>query len=162
VPQLPQPARQRGRHARRSPRLPPLTRAGPPGPTPATRDVAAAASANARNKIYFTVDPKDARELAHHTLPELDEHDLGHLDRHTAAARLVINAQETPAFTLATKPPSPVVGEATAVRAACNTTNEGQREPSAIETLARNMARRRNQQHRRHDSSAHTGPVSGA
>jgi hypothetical protein len=113
------------------------------------RDVAAAASANARNKIYFTVDPKDARELAHHTLPELDEHDLAHLDRHTAAARLVINAQETPAFTLATRPPAPVVGEATALRAACNTTNGGQRKPSAIETLARNMTRRR-EGHRRH------------
>jgi hypothetical protein len=112
------------------------------------RDVAAAASANARNKIYFTVDPKDARELAHHTLPELDEHDLGHLDKHTATGRLVINAQETPAFTLATRPPPPVVGEATAVRAACNTTNSSHREPSAIEALARNMARRRNQDRR--------------
>jgi hypothetical protein len=126
------------------------------------RDVAAAASANARNKIYFTVDPKDARELAHHTLPELDEHDLGHLDRHTAAARLVISAQETPAFTLATRPPSPVVGEATAVRAACNTNEGGQREPSAIETLARNIARRRNQNRGRQGPPAHTGPASGA
>jgi hypothetical protein len=126
------------------------------------RDVAAAASANARNKIYFTVDPKDARELAHHTLPELDDHDLGHLDRHTAAARLVIDAQETPAFTLATRPPSPVVGEATAVRASCNTNGGGQREPSAIETLARSMARRRNQDRGRQDPSAHTRPASGA
>jgi hypothetical protein len=83
------------------------------------KDVAAAASANARNKIYFTVDPKDARDLAAHTLPELDEHDLAHLDKHTAAARLVIAGRETPAFTLTTREPPPAAGHAARIRAAC-------------------------------------------
>jgi hypothetical protein len=85
------------------------------------RDVAAAASANARNKIYFTVDPKDAKDLAAHTLPELDEHDLAHLDKHTAAARLVVDGRETPAFTLITRQPPPLLGHAATIRAACAT-----------------------------------------
>jgi hypothetical protein len=83
------------------------------------KDVAAAASANARTKLFFTVDPADATALSAHTLPELDEHDLAHLDRHIAAARLVVDGRELPAFTLTTREPPPVVGEATAVRQAC-------------------------------------------
>jgi hypothetical protein len=83
------------------------------------KDVAAAASANARSKVFFTVDPTDAAALAAHTLPEIDEHDLAHLDRHTAAARLVVDGRELPAFTLATRQPPPVLGEATAIRQAC-------------------------------------------
>jgi hypothetical protein len=55
--------------------------------------------------------------LARHTLPELDEHDLSHLDAYTAAARLVVDGAETPAFTLATNPPPPIVGAAEAIRA---------------------------------------------
>ncbi|TWG28170.1 DNA helicase HerA-like ATPase [Micromonospora palomenae] len=80
------------------------------------KDLLAAVSANARNKIYFSCAPEDARVLARHTLPELDEHDLTHLDAYTAAARLVVNGRQTPAFTLKTRPPRPVAGEATAIR----------------------------------------------
>ena len=83
------------------------------------RETAAAISANCRNKIYFTCSPEDARVLARHTLPELDEFDLSHLDAYTAAARLVVNGAETPAFTLATNPPPPIVGSAEAIRARC-------------------------------------------
>src|SRR4051812_19034087 len=81
------------------------------------REVSAAASANARNKVYFTVSPEDAGVLARHTMPELSEHDLSHLDAHTAAARLVVAGRETPAFTLVTRPAPPVLGETTALRA---------------------------------------------
>ncbi|MFI7523808.1 helicase HerA domain-containing protein [Micromonospora globbae] len=80
------------------------------------KDLLAAASANARNKIYFSCAPEDARVLARHTLPELDEHDLTHLDAYTAAARLVVDGRQTPAFTMRTRPPKPVVGAATAIR----------------------------------------------
>ncbi len=66
------------------------------------RDTQLAISANARNKIYFTCSPEDAHALARHTLPELDEHDLAHLDAYTAATRLVTNGRENPAFTLRT------------------------------------------------------------
>jgi hypothetical protein len=80
------------------------------------RDLLAATSTNARNKVYFTCGPEDARVLARHTLPELDEHDLAHLDAYTTASRLVVTGRQTPAFTMRTRPARPVVGEATAIR----------------------------------------------
>jgi hypothetical protein len=51
-------------------------------------------------------------------MPELDEHDLSHMDAFRAACRLVVDGRETAAFTLHTNPPRPLVGEATAVRQA--------------------------------------------
>ncbi|GIG69317.1 helicase HerA domain-containing protein [Phytomonospora endophytica] len=72
------------------------------------RDMQFAVSANARNKIYFTASPEDARLLAKHTHPHLSEHDLAHLDVYHAAARLVADGRETPAFTLATNPAPPI------------------------------------------------------
>src|SRR5215207_6425747 len=80
------------------------------------KDLLAAVSANARNKVYFTCSPEDARVLGRHTLPELDEHDLSHLDAYTAATRLVVAGRQTAAFTMRTRPPRPAVGEATAIR----------------------------------------------
>jgi hypothetical protein len=82
------------------------------------RETLAALSANARNKIFFSCAPEDAKTLARHTLPYLDEHDLANAGAYTAAARLVIGSRETPAFTLHTAPPRPPVGERTALRAA--------------------------------------------
>nr|WP_203809733.1 type IV secretion system DNA-binding domain-containing protein [Actinoplanes couchii] len=80
------------------------------------RELLAATSANARNKIYFSVAPEDARVLARHTLPELDEHDLAHLDAYTAAGRLVAGGRQTAAFTMKTRPPRALVGEADEIR----------------------------------------------
>jgi hypothetical protein len=80
------------------------------------RDTQLAISANARNKIFFSCAPEDAHQLARHTMPELDEHDVSHMDAFRAACRLVVDGRETAAFTLHTNPPRPVVGEATAVR----------------------------------------------
>jgi len=68
------------------------------------RDLREGISANARNKIVFSVSPDDARDLARHTRPELGEHDLGNLDGFHAAARLVVDGAETPAFTFTTRP----------------------------------------------------------
>ena len=82
------------------------------------RDTQLAISANARNKVFFSCAPEDAHQLARHTLPELDEHDLSHMDAYRAACRLVVGGRETAAFTLHTNPARPVVGEATAVRQA--------------------------------------------
>ncbi|WP_328469109.1 type IV secretion system DNA-binding domain-containing protein [Actinoplanes sp. NBC_00393] len=82
------------------------------------RDIQLALSANARNKVYFNCSPEDAHQLARHTQPELDEHDLSHLDAYTAAARLVVANRETAAFTLRTLPPAPLVGEADTLRRA--------------------------------------------
>ena len=82
------------------------------------RDLLAAVSTNARNKVYFTCSPRDAKELSDHTLPELDAHDLSHLDAYTTATRLMVGGRQTPAFTMRTRPARPVVGEATAIRQA--------------------------------------------
>jgi hypothetical protein len=41
---------------------------------------------------------------------------MNHLDAYTAAARLVVAGRQTPAFTMRTRPPGPVVGQATAIR----------------------------------------------
>lgn len=82
------------------------------------RETQLAISANARNKVFFSCAPEDAHQLARHTMPELDEHDLSHLDAYRAACRLVVNSRETAAFTLRTNPPRALVGEATAVRQA--------------------------------------------
>ena len=76
-------------------------------------------SANARTKVWFTMSPEDAQALQRHVAPNLTEHDLSHLGAYTAAARLVVDGEETPAFTLATRPAPPAAaGQADAVRAA--------------------------------------------
>ncbi|GAA4595784.1 hypothetical protein BJY16_001793 [Actinoplanes octamycinicus] len=103
------------------------------------KDLLAAASANARNKIYFSVAPEDARVLARHTLPELDEHDLAHLDAYTAAARLVVAGRQTPAFTFKTRPPKPVIGEAAAIRQAAAARVPAQ-DTSAIDVLVEQLS----------------------
>jgi hypothetical protein len=104
------------------------------------RDLLAAASANARNKIYFSVAPEDARVLARHTLPELDEHDLAHLDAYTAVARLVVDGRQTPAFTMRTRPPKPVIGEATAIRTTAAAAVPEQ-DTSAVDDLVDRLSR---------------------
>ncbi|MEV4283462.1 type IV secretory system conjugative DNA transfer family protein [Actinoplanes xinjiangensis] len=81
------------------------------------RETADAVSANARTKIVFNVDPADARELAKHTQPELDAHDLAHLDVYTAAGRLLVGNRELPAFTFSTNRPGPALGHARQIRA---------------------------------------------
>ncbi|GAB3848646.1 type IV secretion system DNA-binding domain-containing protein [Dactylosporangium cerinum] len=86
------------------------------------RDTQLAISANARNKIFFSCAPEDAHQLARHTMPELNEHDLSHMDAYRAACRLVVDGRETAAFTLRTNPARPVVGETTAVRQAAAAT----------------------------------------
>ncbi|GAB3861882.1 hypothetical protein GCM10027610_105220 [Dactylosporangium cerinum] len=106
------------------------------------KDLLAAASSNARNKIYFTVAPEDARVLGRHTLPELDEHDLAHLDAYTAAARLVVAGRQTPAFTMRTRPPKPVIGEALAIRQTAAAAVPEQ-DTSAIDALVERLSQAR-------------------
>jgi len=75
-------------------------------------------SANARNKIVFSVSPEDARVLERHTLPLLGAHDLANLDAFQAAARVTVGAAEQPACTLRTRPlADPVPGRADQIRA---------------------------------------------
>jgi hypothetical protein len=104
------------------------------------KDLLAAASANARNKIYFSCAPEDARVLARHTLPELDEHDLTHLDAYTTATRLVVAGRQTPAFTMKTRPPKPLLGEAAAIRQAAARAVPAQ-DTSAVDALVDRYSR---------------------
>jgi hypothetical protein len=81
------------------------------------RELRETVSANARTKVWFTMSPEDARALERHVAPNLTEHDLSHLGAYTAAARLVVDGEETPAFTLATRPAPPAIpGRADQVR----------------------------------------------
>lgn len=73
------------------------------------KDIFEAASANARNKVYFSVSPEDARVLARHTEPYLKPYDLCHLDAHQVACRLVVGGRDLHAFTLRTRPMKPSV-----------------------------------------------------
>ncbi|WP_419997812.1 type IV secretory system conjugative DNA transfer family protein [Streptomyces boninensis] len=83
------------------------------------RDLREGISANARNKIFFNASPEDAAVLERHSLPALTAHDLAHLGRYQAAARLVADGAETAAFTFTTTQlPAPAPGRATALRAA--------------------------------------------
>ena len=96
------------------------------------RELREGISANARNKIVFTVSPEDGRALERHVMPGLSGHDLSHLGAYQAAARLVTGSAEQPAFTMRTLPlPPPVPGRATAIRAAARAAAGARREPAA-------------------------------
>jgi hypothetical protein len=83
------------------------------------RELREAVSANARNKVFFSMSPEDARALSRHVAPELTEHDLSHLGAYQAACRLVVDGEEAPAFTIRTRPAPPATsGRADAVRKA--------------------------------------------
>jgi TraM recognition site of TraD and TraG len=87
-----------------------------------SRELREGISTNARNKIYFTASPEDARELARHTTPRLSDHDLAHLGVYHAAARLVLHGQHTEPFTLTTSPlPPPTPGRTQDIRRALRT-----------------------------------------
>jgi hypothetical protein len=111
------------------------------------KELLAAASSNARNKVYFTVAPEDAHVLSRHTLPELDEHDLAHLDAYTAVARLVVGGRQMPAFTFKTRPPRPVVGEATTIRQVAADAVP-QQDTSAVDELVERLSRKPDQDHK--------------
>ncbi|MEU8004193.1 type IV secretion system DNA-binding domain-containing protein [Catellatospora sp. NPDC049111] len=122
------------------------------------RDVAAALHANARNKIFFNVAPDDARVLARHVEPELDEHDLSHLDAFTAAARLVIGHGELPAFTFTTPAPATARESTYALRQALAAAHPPQ-PPAKWDVIARGVSR--DEQQRRSQRTARRAGGSG-
>lgn len=81
------------------------------------RELQFAVSSSARTKLYFSVSPEDAKQLARHVGPHVSEHDLSWLDDYTAACRLQADGRALSAFTLETEPPAPVVGKADQIRA---------------------------------------------
>nr|WP_189114695.1 DUF87 domain-containing protein [Pilimelia terevasa] len=103
------------------------------------RELLSAVSANARNKVFFSVAPEDARVLARHTMPELDEHDLTHLDAYTAVARLVVDGRQTAPFTLKTLPPADLQNAVAQIRASADA-RVPQQKPSEVDKQAEDAA----------------------
>ncbi|MGB6162366.1 MAG: type IV secretion system DNA-binding domain-containing protein, partial [Pseudonocardiaceae bacterium] len=94
------------------------------------RELREGISTNARNKIFFTAGPEDARELARHTTPRLTDHDLAHLGVYHAAVRLVVRGEQTEPFTLRTHPLPPAIpGRARAIRATARQAIRARRAP---------------------------------
>ena len=81
--------------------------------------MAAAIDANARNKVFFSLSPKDARDLAHHVAPYFEPEDLTRRDAYGIVCRLVINGRDGEPFSLNTRPAPPAwPGRAVELRAA--------------------------------------------
>jgi len=109
------------------------------------RDLFEAASANARNKVYFNVSPEDARVLARHTEPYVKPYDLCHLGAYQVACRLVVSGEDLHAFTLRTRPMPPAIpGRAGEARVAARANAGRSRAERRHELLVR---RRRHRQH---------------
>ena len=78
----------------------------------------AAIDANARNKIYFSLAPGDARDLAHHVKPHFAADDLTDRDAYGVVCRLMLDGRPAEPFSLTTRPAPPAIpGRADALRA---------------------------------------------
>jgi hypothetical protein len=92
------------------------------------KEMREAIAANARTKIYFQLSAHDATALAREVEPELSAHDLSHLPRYSAAARLCHAGESGTAFTLSTEPlPPGSRARAQAVRASSRARNGAER-----------------------------------
>lgn len=84
-----------------------------------TGEMRDAVNANARNKIFFSLAPDDAADLAQHVRPWLDADDLTRLDGYEVVLRPIAGSRTVPPCTLDTlPPPAPHRGRAAKLRAA--------------------------------------------
>ncbi|MBM7079332.1 type IV secretory system conjugative DNA transfer family protein [Micromonospora humida] len=82
-------------------------------------DMVAAIDANARNKVYFALAPRDAIDQARHLRPYLDDGDLIRLGGYEVVLRPVAGGRVLPPVTADTEPPPPAQpGRAHALRRA--------------------------------------------
>jgi hypothetical protein len=82
-------------------------------------DMAEAIDANARNKVYFALAPKDAVDQAHHVRPYLDHGDLIRLGGYEVVLRPVAGGRVVPPVTANTlRPPRPDSNRAVELRQA--------------------------------------------
>ncbi|MFE7870543.1 type IV secretory system conjugative DNA transfer family protein [Micromonospora humida] len=70
-------------------------------------DMVAAIDANARNKVYFALAPRDAIDQARHLRPYLDDGDLIRLGGYEVVLRPVAGGRVLPPVTADTEPPPP-------------------------------------------------------
>ena len=83
-----------------------------------TREITDAIDANARNKVWFTLSPKDAAHLAHHVAPWLDADDLSRRPAWQITCRITVGGASEPPFTVDAPAPAPAVpGRAEQLRA---------------------------------------------
>jgi hypothetical protein len=74
-----------------------------------TPAMAAAVDANARNKVFFTLAPRDARDLAHHVAPYFKPEHLTYREAYGIVCRLVIGGRDGAPFSLNTQPAPPAI-----------------------------------------------------
>lgn len=99
------------------------------------KNLAEGIATNARSKVVFTASPDDAGELARHTQPRVNEHDLAHLAGFHIAARLVRHGEEAPAFTATTeKLPPAIPGRAAEIRQRARNHNPTDPKPASDDT----------------------------
>ncbi|WP_156959537.1 type IV secretory system conjugative DNA transfer family protein [Nocardia sp. BMG51109] len=104
-------------------------------------EIRGAVEANARNKIVFTVSPDDARKLAPHFEPILDDADLRFRDGYAATVRIIHEGEMIEPFSVDTWPlPPPIPGRAEALRAAARDTAGLSREQRAANSRHRKLA----------------------
>ncbi|WP_228543846.1 type IV secretory system conjugative DNA transfer family protein [Micromonospora sp. S-DT3-3-22] len=72
-------------------------------------DMVEAIDANARNKVYFALAPRDAIDQARHLRPYLDDGDLIRLGGYEVVLRPVAGGRVVPPVTADTEPPPPAV-----------------------------------------------------
>ncbi|GAB1641533.1 hypothetical protein [Krasilnikovia sp. MM14-A1259] len=81
--------------------------------------MAEAIDANARNKVYFALAPRDAVDQARHLRPYLDDGDLIRLGGYEVVLRPVAGGRVVPPVTADTEPPAPPIkGRASELRQA--------------------------------------------
>ncbi|HZM74826.1 MAG TPA: hypothetical protein VFC19_03820 [Candidatus Limnocylindrales bacterium] len=73
-----------------------------------SRSMFQAIDANARSKVFFSLAPADADDLAHHVKPYFAAEDLIHRDAYGMVCRLVIAGRNGEPFTLRARPAPPV------------------------------------------------------
>jgi hypothetical protein len=84
-----------------------------------SHEMAEAIDANARNKVYFALAPRDATDQAHHLRPYLDDGDLIRLGGFEVVLRPVSAGRVIPPVTADTLPaPDPIPGRAETLRTA--------------------------------------------
>ncbi|MDG4829973.1 type IV secretory system conjugative DNA transfer family protein [Solwaraspora sp. WMMD1047] len=82
-------------------------------------DMVEAIDANARNKVYFALAPRDAIDQARHLRPYLDDGDLIRLGGYEVVLRPVAGGRIVPPVTADTEPPPPAIpGRAVELRRA--------------------------------------------
>ncbi|MBT8227506.1 MAG: type IV secretory system conjugative DNA transfer family protein [Dactylosporangium sp.] len=98
-----------------------------------SHEMAEAIDANARNKVYFALAPRDAADQARHVRPWLDDGDLTRLGGFEVVLRSVAGGRVIPPVTADTlPPPRPVPGRAERLRQAA-------RERTGLETERRRI-----------------------